>query len=165
VASLSNQALPNEIVQLEAEMLANSHEAASALASAYDSGEVTAVAQANRRDRRSTSATPTQAQIAAVAQVVARISGVPVGQTIGTLASIASNPFVAAAIIEVAAATATPGGVAAVASNSGGLSLAAQTLISSAGTTAPTGIAEAVTQAATTSNGSTTTSGSSCTSC
>ena len=158
--------LIQQIAALEVEMAANSAEVQEQIAAAYDSKQTVRVAQAEKKkDKKggasstgaaaSTGAAPTDAQIAAAAQWISRISGVPVGQTIGTLAAIISNPFVAAAVVELAAATAQPGGVAAAATNSGGLSAAAQTLIATAGTSSNEGISAAVTAAASSSTGST----------
>jgi hypothetical protein len=162
VASTSSHALSDEIAQLEAEIVTNSRAANEKLAAAYNNGAVKTVAQARRANGNDGDAsTPSNDQIARAAAVIFRISGVPVGQTIGTLAAIASNPFVAAAIIEIAAASTQPGGVAAAATNAGGLSAAAQTLIATTGSTSPEGIAAAVTVAATSSTGNTVTSGGS----
>lgn len=163
VSEVKTDKLIAEIAQLEAEMTASSETAAQQLSAAYEAGKVETVAQRQpATDSDDSTATgPTTQQIARAAQVIQRISGIPVGQTIGTLASIISNPFVSAAIIEIAEASTQPGGIAAVASNSGGLSAPAQTLVAQAGAeAAASSIAESVTQSATTTTGSTTVSGS-----
>jgi hypothetical protein len=154
--------LQKEIAQLEAEIVSNTRSANQQLAAAYENGSVATVAQARRGTGNDNDATtPSSSEIARAAAVINRISGIPVGQSIGTLAAIASNPFVAAAIIEIATASTQPGGFAAAATNAGGLSAAAQTLIAQSGSTSPEGIAAAVTQAATTSTGNTVTAGGS----
>jgi hypothetical protein len=151
--------LIQQIAALEVEMAANSAEVQEQIAAAYDSKQTVRVAQTTKKKDTGTGSTVSDSQIRAAAQVISRISGVPVGQTIGTLAAIISNPFVAAAVVELAAATSQPGGVAAAASNSGGLSAAAQTLIATTGSTSNDGVAAAVTAAATSNTGSTTVGG------
>lgn len=151
--------LIQQIAALEVEMAANSAEVQEQIAAAYDSKQTVRVAQTTKKKGDGTGSTVSDSQIRAAAQLISRISGVPVGQTIGTLAAIISNPFVAAAVVELAAATAQPGGVAAAASNSGGLSAAAQTLIATTGSTSNEGVSQAVTVAATSNTGSTTVGG------
>ena len=167
--------LVSEIAQLEAEMVANTQAASEQLVAAYAQKDVVTVAQApppgsavavgsedNPADRRpgDPGGIATYEQIRQAAQAISRIHGVPIGATIGTLAQICSNPLVSLAIIEVANAGLQPGIVAAAASNAGGLSAAAQTLIATTGQgVSAAGIVEAVVQAASSNTGNTTVAG------
>ena len=154
--SQSAAELTEQVAQLEVEIAANvekveelvsvnSEATEGRIAAAYSGASVKKLAQAG----------PTQAQIEAAAAVRARITGLPVGRTIGLLSAIASNPFVAAAIIEVANANLQPGEVAAAANNASGLSAPAQTLVTTTGVAGSGGLATAVSQAAASNTGNT----------
>jgi hypothetical protein len=80
---------------------------------AYSSGDVKQTAQ---------TAQPTEEEIAEAARQISALSGLPQGQTIGSLASILADPFLSAAAVQLVATSAAPGGIAAAISNGGGIS-------------------------------------------
>jgi hypothetical protein len=78
-------------------------------------------------------AQPVSSDLSGLVQQVGTLSGQTAGQTIGTLAQIVADPFLAAGLTEVVSASQQPGGLAAAIQNGGGLSSSAQAVLATLG--------------------------------
>lgn len=82
----------------------------------------------------------TSSGLAGFVEQVSELSGQSEGQTIGTLAQIVADPFLAAGVIEAIEASEKPGGLAAASQTGGGLSKSAATVIATLGVSSAGGI-------------------------